>query len=223
MAPSAALTLTTRSGTIEYDKWSEIGSTPEHELIVPFTRMLAGPLDYHHGAFRAVPWKEFAPRNVAPCVIGTRARMLALYVVYEDPLPMVADYPEAYRGQPGFDFIVRVPTVWDETRVIAAEPGDLLAVARRRGTEWYAGAMTDGQSRELALPRGFLAGGDYRMDLRADPSASTASANELSAETFTVDAGTVVRLRLAPAGGAALHLVPASGDGARPPRYSAAR
>ena len=86
-----------------------------------------------------------------------------------------------------------------------------------------AGAITDGQSRQVALPLGFLGSGDYRLDLRSDPPAPTASANELSEETFTVDAGTVVRLRLAPAGGAALHLVPASGGGAKPPRYSAAR
>jgi len=146
-----------------------------------------------------------------------------MYVVYEDPLPMMADYPEAYRGQRGLDFVVRVPTVWDETRVLADEVGHLLAVARRRGNEWYAGAMTDGEARELSLPLSFLGRGDHAMDLWTDPSSPTASPNDVAEEAFTVDAATVVRLRLAPAGGAALRLVPASRDGPRPPRYPAGK
>ena len=85
---------------LEYDKWDEQGVTPEHELTVPFTRMLAGPLDFHQGSLRGVPAMEFRARNEAPLVIGTPCRMLASYVVYQNHLAMVADYPSAYRGHP---------------------------------------------------------------------------------------------------------------------------
>jgi alpha-glucosidase len=208
---------------LEYDKWSDVGSSPEHELLVPFTRMLAGPLDYHQGCFRGVRPKDFAPRNVAPVVMGTRARMLAMYVVYEDPLPMMADYPEAYRGQPGLDFVTRVPTVWDETRVLAAEVGHLLAIARRRSAEWYAGAMNDDRAREVSLPLSFLGPGDFDMEVHSDPADPLASPVEVVEGRFSVDAATIVRVRLSPDGGCALHIAPASKEGSRRPRYKAER
>ncbi len=200
---------------LEYDKWSETGSSPEHELLVPFTRMLAGPLDYHQGGFRSVRPGEFKPRNVAPVVMGTRARMLAMYVVYEDPLPMMVDFPLAYRSQPGLGFVVRVPTVWDETRVIAAEVGRFIAVARRRASEWYVGAMTDGQAREVVLPLEFLGPGDRVLEIYSDPGDPGAAATEMVEGRSLVDASAVVRVRLAPAGGAALRIAPASGEEAR--------
>jgi alpha-glucosidase len=209
---------------LEYDKWSEVGSSPGHELLVPFTRMLAGPLDYHQGCFRSVRPKDFAPRNVAPRVMGTRARMLAMYVAYEDPLPMMADYPEAYRGQPGLGFVVRVPTVWDETRVLAAEVGHLLAVARRGGGAWYIGAMTDGEAREAALPLSFLGAGEHVLELYADPSDPLAPATRVVESRSIVDASTVLRARLAPAGGAAMRIAPASKEESGSlPRHPAGR
>src|SRR5260370_20311654 len=88
--------------------------------MMAFTRQIAGPMDYHLGGFRAVPRAEFKPRNIAPNVLGTRCHHLAMYVCFDNPNPMVADYPLAYEGQPGFDFLKLVPTWWDETRVLAA-------------------------------------------------------------------------------------------------------
>ena len=85
---------------LEYDKWDKLGVPPEHELTVPFTRMLAGPLDFHQGSFRTVAVAEFQPRNEAPLIMGTPCRTLASYVVFQNHLPMVADYPSAYRGHP---------------------------------------------------------------------------------------------------------------------------
>jgi alpha-glucosidase len=143
-------------------------------------------------------------------VMGTRARMLAMYVAYEDPLPMMVDYPESYRNQPGLSFVVRVPTVWDETRCLAAEVGHLIAVARRRGIEWYVGAMTDDQAREVSLPLSFLGPGDHALEMWTDPADPKAPPTDVVERHFLVDARTVVRARLAPAGGAALRLAPAS-------------
>ena len=98
----------TREGTLNYeaDKWNEKGVSPDHDIIMPFTRMLAGSTDYHLGGFRAVPKEQFKAQFIKPLVLGTRCHMLAMYVVLENELPMVCDYPAAYEGQPGFEFIL---------------------------------------------------------------------------------------------------------------------
>ncbi len=115
---------------LEYLKWSD-RCTPEHNLMMAATRLIAGPMDYHLGGFRAVTRAEFKPRGIAPNVLGTRCHHLAMYVCFDNPNPMVADYPAAYEGQPGFEFLQRVPTWWDETRVLKMTPGELLVTARR--------------------------------------------------------------------------------------------
>ncbi len=99
---------------LEYLKWTN-RCTPEHDLLMAFTRLVAGPMDYHLGGFRAVTAARFKPRYIAPNVLGTRCHQLGMYVCFDNPNPMVADYPTAYIGQPGFDFIQTVPTWWDET------------------------------------------------------------------------------------------------------------
>ena len=104
----------TREGAMnyEYDKWDKL-ITPEADLNIVFTRMLAGSTDYHQGGFRALPVDKFYPQNIRPYVMGTRCHMLAMYVVLENYLPMVADYPDAYIGQPGFEVIKKIPGTWD--------------------------------------------------------------------------------------------------------------
>ena len=96
----------TREGVmgLEYLKWSD-RATPRHNVTIPFTRMILGPMDYTPGGFRNVTIEEFAPRRLAPLAMGTRAHQLAMYVVYESPLQMLVDYPDAYRGQPGAEFL----------------------------------------------------------------------------------------------------------------------
>ena len=155
----------------EYNKWAEPGgrgTPPEHNLDIAFIRMLAGPLDYHHGGMRNVLPENYRFRNRAPFVQGTRGHQLAMYVVYQDHLPMMADYPAAYRGQPGLAFLTQVPTTWDETRVLRAEMGQCIVVARRQGGTWYLGGMTASQGREFALPLDFLGPGSYRAELYLD-------------------------------------------------------
>ncbi|WP_165248212.1 glycoside hydrolase family 97 protein [Paludisphaera soli] len=154
----------------EYNKWdsnASRGAPPSHNLDIAFIRGIAGPVDYHHGGMRNVLPHDYRPRNVAPPVQGTRGHQLAMYVVYLDPLPMMADTPEAYRGQPGLDFLTDVPTSWDETRVLHAEFGRCLVVARRKGDAWYLGGMTAVEGRQLDLDVGFLKG-EYEADLWLD-------------------------------------------------------
>ncbi len=164
--------LLTREGVMgmEYNKWSE-RVTPEHDVTIPFTRMLAGPMDFTPGAMRNAARGKFKALDVAPMSQGTRAHQLAMYVVYESPLVMVSDYPEAYEGQAGLEFIEKVPTVWDETRVVGGVPAEFVAMARRSGDSWYVGAMTNWDARDIEVPLGFLgAGRRYEaQDLRRRP------------------------------------------------------
>ncbi len=155
---------------LEYDKWDKKGITSGHELTIPFTRMLAGPLDFHQGSFRTVSPKDFTPRNEAPLVIGTPTRTLASYVVFQNHLSMVADYPSAYRDHPGLPILAAIPTTWDETKVLDARVGDYIVIARRHGSEWYVGMMTNAGPRSLDVPLGFLPSETYVAEIVTDDS-----------------------------------------------------
>ena len=191
----------------EWNKWDKVGVTPDHNLVVPFTRMLAGPLDYHSGGFRSVRQADYLPRDVAPDVMGTRCHQLATYVVYENPMPMAVDYPAAYRGRPGIDFLSAVPTTWDETQFIEGKVGDYIVVARRKGQTWYVGSMTDSTPRELKVPLSFLGEGKFVAQSWSDdpaggPNAVAKSKAEVTrAETLTA--------RLGEAGGQVVRIEPA--------------
>jgi len=185
---------------LEYSKFNEL-CTPQHDVYVAYTRLLAGPMDYHLGGFRATTRKEFKPRDELPFVLGTRCHQLSMYVVYENPMPMVCDVPRAYEGQPGFDFIVDVPTTWDETRFVAGEAGEYVVVARRSGDTWYLGGMTNWTSRTLKLPLKFLGSGQLAAKLYLDRSLDGENPNELRIETRDVSAADALNVSLASGGG----------------------
>jgi alpha-glucosidase len=190
---------------LEYDKWDKQGVTPEHELTVPFTRMLAGPLDFHQGSLRGLAPEKFRPRNEAPLVIGTPCRMLASYVVFQNHLSMVADYPSAYRGHPGLPVLAAIPTTWDDTRCLAGKVGELIVVARRHGPEWWIGAMGGREPREVEVPLGFLRPGRFTAEIYQD---GLNSASHLARRTQDVNNGKAVRVTLAATGGLLIHLSP---------------
>ncbi len=193
---------------LEYNKWETHGVPPEHEVTVPFIRMLAGPLDFHQGSFRHVWPRDFEARTVAPVVKGTRARTLASYVVFENYLPMVADYPAAYRNQPGLEFLRQVPATWDETRVLNGAPGQFITIARRRGNEWYVGSMAGTDPRRLAIQLDFLGGGPYEAELyEDDPDASRPPAS-INRRRMQVTAADTLQADMVGAGGYAVRLVP---------------
>jgi alpha-glucosidase len=212
----------TREGVrgMEYNAWSE-GNPPEHTTILPFTRMLAGPLDYTPGIFD-ITFDRYKPDNR---VHTTLAHQLALYVVLWSPLQMAADLIENYEGHPAFEFIERVPCDWDETRVPDAAIGDYAVVARRSGREWYVGAVTDENARVLWAPLDFLEPGvKYAARIFEDAADADFESNPTPVEirAALVDAGTVVTLSLARGGGAAVEITPATEDEiATLPRYEA--
>lgn len=185
---------------LEYLKWSKL-CTPDHNVNVAYTRALAGPVDYHLGGFRSVSRAEFEPVDRPPVVMGTRCHHLALYVVYENPMPMVADRPANYEGEPGFDFIEDVPVTWDETRFVAGEPGEYVVVARRKGDAWYLGGITNWTPRELDVPLDFLPAGEFEAKVYADGSLDEERPNEVRISTERVSAEAPLRVELAPGGG----------------------
>lgn len=194
----------------EYNKWSR-RITAEHNVMLAYTRGAIGPMDYTPGGFRNTTPGAFEVRNTLPQVQTTRAHGLAMYVVYLSPVAMVADSPDTYAANPaGLEFIRQVPTTWDETRFLAGEVGAWIAVARRKGADWYIGVMNGATARTVALPLSALGDRTYSVERWTDGDAPDAVATG-SARTGT---GKPMRVRLAAAGGAAFILrgQPASAD-----------
>ena len=185
---------------LEYLKWSDL-CTPDHSVNVAYTRALAGPVDFHLGGFRSVPRTEFRFRDRAPVVMGTRCHHLALYVVYENPMPFVADDPSAYEGQTGFDFVTSVPTTWDETKFVMGDAGEYVVLARRSGEAWYLAGITNWTPRELAVPLDFLDSGDYEVRLYVDGSMDESQPNAVQVEQLDVNRDAPLHVSLAPGGG----------------------
>jgi Glycoside hydrolase 97. len=198
----------TREGTLNYevDKWDPQGISPDHDINMPFTRMLAGSTDYHLGGFRAVTQSEFRTQYTRPLVLGTRCHMLAMYVVLENYLQMVCDYPSAYEGQPGFEFIKEIPTTWDETKVLDAKVGEFITIARRKNGDWYVGTITNHNPRNLAVPLSFLDTGKYTMDLFSDANDVTEIPDHLVKDTRSVSRNDVINIRIAAGGGMTMHI-----------------
>ncbi|HVZ29051.1 MAG TPA: glycoside hydrolase family 97 protein [Asticcacaulis sp.] len=194
----------------ENNKWST-RVTATHNVTLPFTRMILGPMDYTPGGFHSVPAAGFAKdiHFTRPSVMTTRGQAIAMYVVYDSPLQMVSDAPSAYRNKDGSwadgaDLIQQVPTSWDETRVLQGDIGQFIVVARRSGETWYIGAMTDETGRVVTVPLDFLKSGNYRAHLWQDG----ADMNHLAVSDQTVDGGKSLTLTLAESGGAVAVIAP---------------
>jgi alpha-glucosidase len=201
----------------EYNAWSgDGGNPPEHETILFFTRLLAGPMDFTPGIFDLLMERGTgtARRPDEPRVRTTLAKQLALYVVIYSPLQMAADLPENYERQPAFKFIRDVAVDWDTTRVIDARIGDYVVVARRErgGQSWFVGAITDEEGRTLDVPLSFLTPGrKYVAEIYADGPKANWLDNPLPVTITrrTVTSATRLRVLLAPGGGQAIRIRPA--------------
>jgi alpha-glucosidase len=200
----------------EYNAWSgDGGNPPEHETILFFTRLLAGPMDFTPGIFDILIERGTGrPRRPdEPRVRTTLAKQLALYVAIYSPLQMAADLPENYERQPAFQFVRDVAVDWDTTRVIDGRIGDYVVVARRQrgGQTWFLGAITDEERRTLDAPLSFLTPGRrYIAEIYADGPKAHWLDNPLpvTISRRAVTAATVLRLNLAPGGGQAIRIRP---------------
>jgi alpha-glucosidase len=201
----------------EYNAWSgDGGNPPEHETILFFTRLLAGPMDFTPGIFDLLIERGSggARQPDQPRVRTTLAKQLALYVVLYSPLQMAADLPENYERQPAFQFVRDVAVDWDTTRVIDGRIGDYVVVARRErgGQTWFVGAITDEERRTLDVPLSFLTPGRrYVAEIYADGPNAHWLDNPLPVNITrrTVTSATRLRVALAPGGGQAIRIRPA--------------
>ena len=175
---------------------------PEHDVTIPFTRMFMGPMDYTPGAMINAAKGSFAPIRERPMSQGTRCHQLAMYVVYESPLQMLADSPSNYLREPEtMEFLSAVPTVWDETKVLSAKVGDYVAIARRRGNNWYLGAMSDWTGREMVIDFSFLQPGRFEMRAYQDGVNADRYGSDYKLVKSVVDKNTKLKINLQPGGG----------------------
>ena len=202
--------LMTREGVMgkEYLKVSA-RVTPAHNATLPFTRMLAGPMDYTPGAFGNTDLAHFIARDVEPMGLNTRAHELALYVVFESPLEMVSDYPEHYAGQKEFAFLKRVPATWDEVHAIGGAPMEWISLARRSGHDWYVGSLTNWTPRDIKVPLNFLGPGKYVAEIYADAPDAAVEATHTVLTRQPVDRSTVLDVHMVSGGGNAMWIHPA--------------
>lgn len=181
----------------------------KYDATIPFIRQAAGPMDYTQGAMRNAIKKNYHPCNSEPMSQGTRCHQLALYVVLDSPLNMLCDSPTAYlHEKESADFIAAIPTVWDETRILDGRMGEYILTARRKGTTWYIGGITDWTPRDVEVDLSFL-GGAYDAVLFRDGVNADRRASDYKRETLRVDASEPLKLHLAPGGGFAAALTPA--------------
>lgn len=207
--------LLTQEGVMgaEFNKWSS-RVTARHNVTIPFTRMTLGPMDYTPGGFRHATPEEYPQlrRNTLPYVQTTRGQALAMYIVYDSPLQMLADSPITYskktgtwpqpqeQWQEGLDFIRDVPVRWNETKVLQGDIGEFIVTARRSGKQWYLGAMTNEQAREINIPLNFLGPGQYTAEIWQDDENISSVSKTISRHTHN----DTLRLKLTASGGAAV-------------------
>jgi hypothetical protein len=199
----------------EYNAWSK-GNPPEHETILPFTRLMGGPMDYTPGIFQIK--LDYYQTGKKEQVHTTLAKQLALYVTMYSPLQMAADLPENYERFPdAFKFIEDVAVDWDDTKIIEAEPGDYITIARKAKNkeEWYIGAITDENNRTTVIPLDYLkAGQKYVATIYKDAPDASWDKNPMAYEiqNFIVTNTNILKVNLAKGGGAAISIKTASDD-----------
>ncbi len=186
------------------------GSPPEHETILPFTRLMGGPMDYTPGIFKL---QNYTAQPTGRIMHTTLTKQLALYITMYSPLAMAADYPENYEAHmDAFQFIKDVPVDWDDSKIIEAEPGDYITIARKEKgkSNWYIGAITDENNRTATIALGFLdKGKTYTATMYADAANADWKTNPEAYKITTkiVDSNSILTLPLAPGGGAAVSIV----------------
>ncbi len=197
----------------EFNAWS-MGNMPEHETILPFTRLMGGPMDYTPGIFK-IKMSDYNSSKQEQ-VHTTLAKQLALYVTMYSPLQMAADLPENYEAKmDAFQFIKDVAVDWDDTKIIDAEPGDYIIIARKakEKANWFMGAITDENARSFTTELNFLdAGKKYIATIYRDAENADWKNNpeKYVIEKFIADAATKLKLNLRPGGGTAVSLIPAT-------------
>ena len=195
---------------MEEMKWSTVEKDMmEYDVTMPYIRMMAGPVDYTPGAMRNASKKDFKHIYYNPMSQGTRCHQLAAYVVHDSPLTMLADNPTIYKKEKECtDFIVGIPNKGiEETRILQGKLGEFIVTARKVGTSWYVGGMTDWTAKEITLDFGFLEQGTYDVILFKDGVNADKQAEDYRKEEFVVTSASRKNIRMASGGGFAMSII----------------
>ena len=169
--------------------------------------MAAGPMDYTPGAMRNATQKNFRPVSSEAMSQGTRCRQLAEYAIFDSPFAMLCDSPSLYLAEPEFtEFLSLFPAAWDETVPVCGKMGEYVAVARRKGSDWFVGALTDWNERDLVLDLGFIGGG--KMTIFQDGANAEKAARDYRKTTSEMPSDGKVIIHMAPGGGWAAMITP---------------
>ena len=191
----------TREGVLgnEYNKWS-LRITPEHLCTLPFTRMLAGPMDFTPGGFLNRNPDKFL--NGTPAnVMNTRANTLAQFVIFDSPFTVACDHPDNYQRGIGAEFLKKVKAEWDDTKVLNGEPGEYITTMRRYRNSWFIGSITNSEAREIEIKLDFLPAGNFKLISFTDTSETTRDAEIAKRTETSVKKGDVVKMNMVPGGG----------------------
>jgi alpha-glucosidase len=192
----------------ECSKW-DYTANPDHHLIIPFVRMIAGPMDYTPGSTRNRQEDKFKPVDPGlPSSLGTRCHELAMFVIYDQPLAMLSDSPTEYEKYPDImKFLAAVPTVFEETRVLDAKVGEYAVMAKKQKGKWFIGAMTNWKVRNLQIDLSFLpTGKTYILNLYTDADDANENAEHYILKTIKVTNKTKLDVSLAKGGGTVAYL-----------------
>lgn len=193
----------TREGVkgLENSKWSDL-ITPQHNLTIPFIRMVSGPMDYTPGAMINATSDNYKAVYTQPMSMGTRCHQLAMYVIYESPLQMLCDNPSNYMAEPEcLEFLSAVPTVWDTSIVLSARMTEYLSMARKKDGDWYIGCMTNWEPREMEIDFSFLGPGKHEIEIWRDGMNADRYASDYQKEVMKISSGVKLKVKLAPGGG----------------------
>jgi len=190
----------------EYNIWSD-KPTPEHDVTLPFTRMLSGSLDYEPGILDNATKEQFRPINQKVMSQGTRSHQLAMFVVYDSPMQIFSGNPSQGYMEPQFmELLGSLPTTWDETKILEAKVSDYIVTARKKGEDWYIAGMTDWTPREFNLQLDFLDSGVYKAESCIDGVNAGTYPSDYLIQTFDQEKTKPLSIKMAPGGGFLLKL-----------------
>lgn len=188
----------------EYARWSNSLPNPEHNVTIPFTRMVVGPMDYTPGSMTNSTGESFISRLKYPMTKGTRAAQMAMMVVYESGLLTLCESPKIYENVPEFEFIKQVPASWDSTIVLVGQIGEYIIIARKKDNKWFIGGMTDWQERDLKIDFSFLEAGEYYAEIYLDAADANTNPQNVQILKSAVTKGDIKTFRMVKGGGLAI-------------------
>jgi alpha-glucosidase len=185
----------------EYNIWSEKAS-PRHDLLLPFIRMVSGPLDYEPGLLDNASLKTFRPIPEKVMSQGTRCHQLAMFVVYDNPMQIFSGNPSQGLLEPAFmDLLGSIPSTWDETKIVDGKLGEYIVTARKKGANWFLSAMGDWNEQSLSILLNFLEPGKYKATICQDGVNASKYASDYIITEKDIQSGDSLKIHLASGGG----------------------